>query len=1465
MKEDAPNNYNLYGPAASVIHSQGHGLIRSIHVLALALVVSTNVLAAPRLKPIANTAIVAAQSSNPTGFIRVGSQVFFSADDGIHGSELWATDGTSAGTRLVRDLNPGAAGSSPSLIGSIGGLAIMTTWETSGQSVWRSDGTEAGTYKLRSFIPQLSSYAFFVTPIVADSKLFVMVQDGYGSPMEVFVSDGTIEGTRDIGSFPVGLNPTPLGVNGVLYFLGQETSVGPQLWISDGTTIGTHMVRRPVECPGALCGPVPNNIFRMGNSVFFTTTEGVWKTDGTLEGTLQIAQIQNPIFVAASSTSAYVRTGLTLWRMDAGSTALQQVGDAASFFGPVTILDDGRLVILLSTPAGYDVWITGLTAPGLTKLGSVPRSSSGSLYGPIVGSVGHRLFFQGWTSAVGTELWMADIDTSTVALLKDIDARRDTLTGNSSNPATGVTLGSRIVFPATNIAGREVWQSDGTASGTTLLANIAPDGSGGMISGTIRDALTGNAVASGTAALCATICENFAVSDADGHFRFEGVIPRSYTLSASSRAHLTQFFDGINCPCPNGAATGTPVNVVAGFETTGIDFSLIRGGTISGNVVSASTGETVNGTTIIIRNEQGTAVDQVQSFLGFRSRALPTGTYYAETRGAYISDHGNLRAVPDQVYNGHNCPAAGCSGIAGDAIQVTNGTDTAGINFSLHEYATISGTVSDPAGFPIGYGLFVELFRPGFSYAIANASTDSASKYRFSGITPGTYYLKVGGGYLSYSNTLYPNVMCPSNCDVTTGTPLTVSIDDVLTTINVTMTQTTARLTGIVRDSAGAPLSGVTVLLRDLNGYYISAYSGPATTDATGRYVLFGMPGGTYYVSAVDELYPNIDCYYSPCSVAGATPIVLTNGQTTIVDQQVRSRRFTINGRLLDSSTGQRIAESSGGLMFYDSAGVPIGNWFADNGFYSYTTVSRSPALYVVASAFGWHATAYPNVPFNCSTTVCSMPPGTIAIPPGTNNGIDIVMPRFAAITGTVYDAVTGQPLQNADVVFVFANGQTAGNTFTDMNGHYRWQYATTGTYYAYVSQYGLYQYDGQLYRDHDCPGPCGSFTSGDPISTVEGVDTNGIDFHLRVSNYPGKITGRVVDDATGAGIADVYIGMGNYSARTDTQGYYSISGLTTGVYHLWAEAPAPYLIALYGGGVCGNFYTCNRDGGAPVQVTAPNTTADINFRLVKLHIAAVSPASGPASGGTRIVVTGANFTPQSTVLVGGTNAPISSITSTEIVALTPASPAGAAHVTVNAGTISVTLSHAFTFLSSTDTPMISVHPLQNAMRIDAFLPSGTTYAALYRREGGTSSWTLVSGWSSSGLDSSVPVRGRLYDYRLDVVVSGVARSSNIDSALLFTDDPLIAGVTVVKRAHFDELRLMVNVARSKAALPLFNFDASYDQSAIVTASHMTALRTALAQARTTLGAAAPTFTDAIAGGTMIKAIHVQELREQMR
>jgi len=100
-----------------------------------------------------------------------------------------------------------------------------------------------------------------------------------------------------------------------------------------------------------------------------------------------------------------------------------------------------------------------------------------------------------------------------------------------------------------------------------------------------------------------------------------------------------------------------------------------------------------------------------------------------------------------------------------------------------------------------------------------------------------------------------------------------------------------------------------------------------------------------------------------------------------------------------------------------------------------------------------------------------------------------------------------------------------------------------------------------------------------------------------------------------------------------------------------------------------------------------------------------------------------------------------------------------------------------------------------------------------------------------------------------------------------FTDDPLVAGSTVVRAAHFLELRAAINSVRSALGLNPFVWAATPTPGTQTSVVHVTELRTALNAAYQALGRAAPTYTDptATAGLTVIKAVHLNELRAAVR
>src|SRR5579859_4490897 len=101
--------------------------------------------------------IRAFSSTSADNIVEIGTKAFISVNDGIHGQELWMTDGTTAGTVLA-DIQPGATGSFPDEMAIFqGSLFFRADDGTHGLELWKSDGTVAGTMLVKDIWPGGSS------------------------------------------------------------------------------------------------------------------------------------------------------------------------------------------------------------------------------------------------------------------------------------------------------------------------------------------------------------------------------------------------------------------------------------------------------------------------------------------------------------------------------------------------------------------------------------------------------------------------------------------------------------------------------------------------------------------------------------------------------------------------------------------------------------------------------------------------------------------------------------------------------------------------------------------------------------------------------------------------------------------------------------------------------------------------------------------------------------------------------------------------------------------------------------------------------------------------------------------------------------------------------------------------------------------------------------------------------------
>src|SRR6266516_4167319 len=224
----------------------------------------------------------------------------FAANDGGGGIELWKTDGTANGTSLVKDINlgagnsfPGGSGLFPSEFVFFNGAWFFSADDgMSGTELWKSDGTPGGTVQVKDINSTSSGASSSPRGFtVFNNALYFSADDG-GNGRELWKTDGTPGGTRlvmDIapgmglvGGIPGPLSSSPSGFtvfNNALYFSADDGTLGFELWKTDGG--GTALVK-DINLNG---DSSPSGFTVFNNALYFSaddgTGAGLWKSGGT--------------------------------------------------------------------------------------------------------------------------------------------------------------------------------------------------------------------------------------------------------------------------------------------------------------------------------------------------------------------------------------------------------------------------------------------------------------------------------------------------------------------------------------------------------------------------------------------------------------------------------------------------------------------------------------------------------------------------------------------------------------------------------------------------------------------------------------------------------------------------------------------------------------------------------------------------------------------------------------------------------------------------------------------------------------------------------------------------------------------------------------------------------------------------------------------------------------------------------
>ncbi|MED5486295.1 MAG: ELWxxDGT repeat protein [Candidatus Thermoplasmatota archaeon] len=221
--------------------------------------------------------------SNPTYLTAVGNTLYFRADDGTNGMELWKSDGTATGTVMVKDIRSGSMPGAPNHLTAIGNTLYFAGNDgTNGTELWKSDGTESGTVMIKD-IRSGNAGSNLVELTAVGNTLFFNAADGSSSGYELWKSDGTESGTVMVKD----INPTSNSSGNsnsqsltsfcdTLYFSANDGVHDDELWKSDGTTSGTIMVQ-DIFTGTSSSASSPGNFFNsiIGNHIFFTAQDGI--------------------------------------------------------------------------------------------------------------------------------------------------------------------------------------------------------------------------------------------------------------------------------------------------------------------------------------------------------------------------------------------------------------------------------------------------------------------------------------------------------------------------------------------------------------------------------------------------------------------------------------------------------------------------------------------------------------------------------------------------------------------------------------------------------------------------------------------------------------------------------------------------------------------------------------------------------------------------------------------------------------------------------------------------------------------------------------------------------------------------------------------------------------------------------------------------------------------------------------
>ena len=720
--------------------------------------------------------------------------------------------------------------------------------------------------------------------------------------------------------------------------------------------------------------------------------------------------------------------------------------------------------------------------------------------------------------------------------------------------------------------------------------NFALD-EGGTISGTITDAATSMGIANANVNIYDSFGNQltYGYTDSSGHYAVYDGLPSGnyYATTWNGQGYMDKLYNNLPCHFGCDVSSGTPIPVVSGSDTGGINFALVMGGAISGTITDAGTLAPLSNAQIEISNSSGQHFRNfyTDSLGKYLANGLPSGSYYLKAR---------KQGYQAEVFNNIHC--LGCDPRTGAPISVTLGITTANINFALDVGGSIAGTITDfDTSLPLANANIEIINSSGNTISWANS--DGIGLYVSSdGFPAGNYYVRASEQ--THIRQLYNNIQCVS-CNPNTGNPVAVTVGNTTSGINFVLHKG-GNISGFITDEAtGTPLQNTHINVYNSQNNWVTN----AQTDNSGNYLIYdGLPTGDYFLTAgrsgyVQEVYNNITCIGCDIAATG-DPVHVTVGATTGDIDFALSPGGSLSGTVVDAITSAPLANvqvavflnlSEGWVtsVFTDASGAYVASGELPTGTYYVRTWSTPDYI----------DEAYNNIP--CPSGFCSSGTPVYVSQGSSTPNIDFSLTPGGKITGNITDVSTSNPVMNVAVQLFDSTGKQLKTASTNAAGSYEFRGLSSGSFYVRVHHS---DYLSEVFDNIPCSLYC-TVTNGTPVVVTAGYTTSDINFDLTPG---GNISGTVTDSVSSAPLegvllviydSDAVVSQYAY-AYTDAVGYYrSDEAFPDGAYRVQTSSQH-YIPEMFDNIPC--FFYCNLTTGTPVVISAAANATDIDFALTR-------------------------------------------------------------------------------------------------------------------------------------------------------------------------------------------------------------------------------------------------------------------------